>query len=93
MLILIHIHPGTGPVGAWRIADGTPVAHYTDPTRRHRAEAALANRGPAVPWDDWFHQLADRTPYLDDYEVITVDNTTPEPLITALRIAAEPGTG
>ncbi len=81
MLVLIHIDPRTGPVGVWSVTDGQPRAHYTDPTRRGRAEAALANRGTTVGWDDWFHQLATRTPYFDDYETIAVADDTDLPTV------------
>lgn len=72
--MLIHIDPTTGPIGAWTIQHGQPVAHYPDaqPAAQERARGALANKGDAVGWDYWFRRLAYRSPYLDDYEVITV---------------------
>ncbi len=78
-VVLIHIKPGTGPVGAWRAGDAGLESRYPDEHAEHEvtARAALAQRGNAVPWHVWFDQLADRTPYFDDYATVEVDDTIP----------------
>ncbi len=75
---LIHIDPARGPVGVWRVIDGTLHSHYPhDPVNAYTSRAldALHARGNDVPWDVWFDQLADRTPYFDDYLVVPTDPT------------------
>lgn len=90
--VLIHIPHAIGrPAGAWRIEDDTLSVFYPDDIPLEhivRARVAIAARGDNVPFDAWFEQLADRTPYADDYEVIDADLDTPlEAILSTARTA------
>lgn len=95
-ITLIHIAPGHGPVGVWRIPDhGPPTAHYpNDPhhTHHNRAAATLAAKGDNVPWTTWARRLANRIPYLDDYRLITTTDTEPLPDILTRATTTWPNT-
>lgn len=88
--VLIHIPHAYGkPAGAWRVEDGKLVCHYDIDSPLGdtvRARVALAARGTDVPLDDWFHQLASKTPYFDDYEVI---EAPPDQPLTDILIQAQ----
>jgi hypothetical protein len=83
-LTLIHIEPGRGPLGVWRIVNDIPAHRYTDPgdPAIERARVMLDAKGTNTPWDAWFQRLSERPPYVDDFETIE-DSTTP--LGTLLR--------
>lgn len=85
--MLVHIDPSAGPVGVWAV-DGDQLRHAYLPdadVARNRAWLLLHDRGSAVPWADWFTQLADRPPYIDDYTVIDTAHTDPADLLAQLR--------
>lgn len=74
-VVLIHIQPGRGPIGAWREHDGGLVSCYPngDAAAQHTALQALRAKADAVPMPVWMNALADRVPHADDYETVVSD--------------------
>ncbi len=91
-IALLHVRPGRGPVGVWRITAAGPQAAYypddPDGAAQNRAAVALAMKGDQVPWDVWARRLGERSPYLDDYRVITSSDgeSLPDLLLWAIAV-------
>lgn len=84
--VLVHIDSGLGPIGAWGFLGGTLKHFYPeslDVEISARARSAMAARGNDVPVPEWFHQLASRTPHLDDYEAIELNDGVSLPAVVA----------